>query len=221
MQTRGDQAGDVRHVHHHGRPDVPRDLGEAVEVERAGVGARADDDDLRPMLLRQPRHLVEVDGLIALAEPVRDDLEQLAGEVHRRAVGEVAAEVEAHGEQRVARLRQREVGRHVGLRPGVRLDVGVLGAEELLRPIDGELLDLVHDLAAAVVALARVALGVLVGEARAERLQHRRRDEVLTGDELEALRLAARLLADEAEDGGIGLGEALGRHHGGLLGRGG
>jgi hypothetical protein len=34
---------------------------------------------------------------------------------------------------------------------GVRLDVRVLGAEQLLRPVDRELLDLVDHLAAAVV----------------------------------------------------------------------
>ena len=42
----------------------------------------------------------------------------------------------------------------VGLAPGVRLHVGVLGAEELLGAVDGELLDHVDELAAAVVALA-------------------------------------------------------------------
>ncbi len=58
----------------------------------------------------------------------------------------------------------REVHRHVRLRAGVRLHVGVLGAEQRLRAVDRELLDDVHVLAAAVVALARIALGVLVRE---------------------------------------------------------
>ena len=73
---------------------------------------------------------------------------------------------------------------------GVRLDVGVLGAEERLGAVAGEVLDLVDDLAAAVVALAGNALGVLVVEPRAERLEHRDRGEVLRGDELERLLLA-------------------------------
>ena len=44
------------------------------------------------------------------------------------------------------------------------LHVRVVGPEELLRPVDRELLGLVDPLAAAVVALARQSLGVLVGE---------------------------------------------------------
>jgi hypothetical protein len=56
----------------------------------------------------------------------------------------------------------------------VRLHVRVLGAEELLRAVDRELLDLVDDLAAAVVALAGIALGVLVRRHGADGLEHRR-----------------------------------------------
>ena len=47
------------------------------------------------------------------------------------AVRQVAAVREVHAEDRVARLEQREVDRHVRLRARVRLHVGVLGAEQL------------------------------------------------------------------------------------------
>ena len=88
--------------------------------------------------------------------------------------------------------------------PGVRLDVGVLGAEERLGAVAGEVLDLVDDLAAAVVPLAGHALGVLVVEPGAERLEHRHRREVLRGDELEGLLLALQLRVEEGGDLGIG-----------------
>ena len=45
-----------------------------------------------------------------------------------------------HPEDRVARLEQRHVDGVVGLGAGVRLDVGVLGAEQLLGAVDRELL---------------------------------------------------------------------------------
>ena len=65
----------------------------------------------------------------------------------------------------------------------------------------------VDELAAAVIALARQALGVLVGEHRALRFQHRARDDVLRRDQLDLVALAAELLADRLGDLGIGLGE--------------
>ena len=46
----------------------------------------------------------------------------------------------------------------------MRLDVGVFGPEERDRAVDGQLLDLVDEAAAAVVAGAGIALGVFVGQ---------------------------------------------------------
>ena len=132
--------------------------------------------------------------------------------------------VEPQPEHRVADVEHRVVGGHVGLRAGVRLDVGVLGAEEGLGALDGDALDLVDDLAAAVVALARVALGVLVGEHRADGLHDRRPGEVLRRDELELVALAVGLAPHQLGDRGVDRLEpgaperregVLGRGHGG------
>ena len=65
---------------------------------------------------------------------------------------------------------EREVDGEVRRAARVGLHVDVLGAEELLEARDRELLDLVDGLLALVVALVRVALGVLVREDRAGRL---------------------------------------------------
>ena len=127
---------------------------------------------------------------------------------------------------RVAGREQRVVDGGVGLRAGVRLDVGVLGAEQLLGAIDRELLGDVHPLAAAVVATAGIALGVLVREHRALTFEHRARDEVLRGDHLQRVPLTLKLTTQRGGDLGVDLGEGtvevvgvkLG--HGTLLGRG-
>ena len=118
--------------------------------------------------------------------------------------------VEPQPEHRVALLEHRVVGGHVRGRARVRLDVRVLGAEERLRPRDRELLDLVDDLAAAVVALAGQALGVLVGEHRADGLEHGGPGEVLGRDQLELVALARELGVAERGDLGIDLGESRG-----------
>ena len=91
----------------------------------------------------------------------------------------MAAVREREPHDRVGRLQQRVVDRGVGLRARVRLDVGVLGAEQRLRAIDRELLDHVDELAAAVVALAGIALGVLVGQHAALTFQDGLGHEVL------------------------------------------
>ncbi len=102
----------------------------------------------------------------------------------------VAPFVQAHTEDRVAGLHQRMVDRAVRLRTRVRLHVGVVGAEQLLEALDRQPLGHVDVLAAAVVALARIAFGVLVGQHAALRLQHPRARVVLRGDQLDVLFLA-------------------------------
>ncbi|SST14850.1 Uncharacterised protein [Acinetobacter baumannii] len=72
----------------------------------------------------------------------------------------------------------------------MRLDVGVVGAEQLPGAVDGQLLDLVDVFAAAVVALARIALGILVGQATALRLHDPLAGVVLRGDQFEMVFLA-------------------------------
>ena len=124
------------------------------------------------------------------------------------AVRQVAAVREVHAEDRVARLEHRHVDGHVGLRARVRLHVDVLGAEQLLRAIDRQRFGDVHELAAAVVPLARIALGVLVRHHGAGGLEHGEADEVLGRDELEAFFLAADFVADGGGDLGIDGGES-------------
>ena len=114
-------------------------------------------------LVGQALHRVVVDLFVGV-QAVAHDLEPLAAHVQRHAVGQVAAFGQAHAHDGVAGLQQAEEHGLVGLRAGVGLHVGVLGAEQLLDAVDGQLLDDVDVLAAAVVALAGIALGVLVGE---------------------------------------------------------
>ena len=90
------------------------------------------------------------------------------------------------------------------------LHVGVIGAEQLLGALDGQGLGDVDDLAAAVVALARIALGIFVGEDRALRFHHRLGDDVLAGDQLDLGLLALQLMRDTGKDGGIGIGQVAG-----------
>ena len=98
---------------------------------------------------------------------------------------------------------QREIRGRVRLRAGVRLHVRVGGAEQLLGAIDRELLGDVDVLAAAVVALARIAFGVLVREHRALRLEHARARVVLGSDQLDVVFLALPLGVERRLELGI------------------
>ena len=201
--------GEVRHVAPEQRADLVGDLAELPGLDRPRIGGAAAEDHLRPVLLREREHLVVVDEARLPRDAVVDDRVEPPREVDLEAVGQVAAVIEPEREHRVARLHQPEVHGHVRLRARVRLHVRVLGPEERLRPVDRELLDLVDDLAAAVVALAGVPLGVLVRRHRPDRLEHRGPGEVLRGDQLDLVALPLELGAEQLGDVGVDLARAL------------
>ena len=159
------------------------------------------------MLVGQTLELVVVDALVVFAHAVRDDVVELAGEIERMSMREVSAVGEVHAEHRVAGLEQCEVHGHVRLRTGVRLYVGVLGAKEFLGARDRQRLCHVDELATAVVPLARIAFGVLVGQHRPGGVEHGLADEVLGRDELEAAILAMHFVRDGGGDLRVGIGE--------------
>ena len=74
------------------------------------------------------------------------------------------------------------------------LHIGEGAIEQALGAVDGELLDHVDILAAAVIALARIAFGIFVGEQRAGGVEHGLRDDVLRGDQLDLVLLAVQLV---------------------------
>ena len=203
----GDEAREVRHVAEQQRADLVRDLAEAVGLDRARVGRAAADDQLRPVLLGERENLVVVDQVRLARDAVVDDRVEPPAEVDLQPVRQVPAVRELEREDRVARLQRCHVDGHVRLRARVRLDVRVLGAEQLLGAVDRRLLDLVDDLAAAVVALAGIALGVLVRRHGADRLEDRRPGEVLGGDQLDLAALALELAAEQLRDRRVDLRE--------------
>ena len=174
MQARCDQARDMGHVDHQVCAHLVGDLAHALEIDDAGIGGSAAHDELRLHLEGNTLHLVVVDELGFGVNAIGHDVVVLAREVHRGAMGKMAAVVERKAKDGIAQVDERLIGRQVCIGTGMGLDVGVLAAEQLAGALDGQVFDDIDLLAAAVVALAGVAFGVLVGKHRAHCLHNRR-----------------------------------------------
>src|SRR3954451_23569098 len=200
MQPGRNESGDVRDVGHHQRAALVANLADPFEVDDARIRRRAADHEPRLVLLGQPLHLVVVDQLIVLFDVIRDHVEVASRVRQRMTVREMAAVRQVHPHDRVAGLEDGEVNRHVCLRAGVRLHVGVLGAEEFLGAIDGDVLDDVRRPASSVIPLPRISLGIFVREDGAHRGEHGARDVILRGDELERVVLPVGFKRDGIGD---------------------
>jgi hypothetical protein len=208
MEADRDQPRDVRHVDQEIGADRIGDLAKAGEVDDTRIGGCAGDDQLRPVLDREPLDLLEIEEPVLAPDAVLHGREPLAGHGGLRAMGQVPAGVERHAEDDIARATERELDGAVGLCARVGLHVHEGAVEELLCPFDGQRLGDVDVLAAAVVAATGVTLGVFVGEHRALGLENRARDDVLGRDQLDLVLLPAQLAADRGEQIRIRLGEA-------------
>src|SRR5207244_5125313 len=110
VRTADNEPGEVGNDDHQRATDAIGDLAEAAEVDYARIGRTAGDDHLRPVLRREPLDLVEIDAVVVTAHAIGHHVEPLAGEIYRRAVGQVPAGREVEPHEGVARPHQRHEG---------------------------------------------------------------------------------------------------------------
>ena len=97
---------------------------------------------------------------------------------------------EIHAHDSVTRLDKREVGSHVCLASGMRLDIDITGSEKFHRTVLGQLFGHVNKLATAIVTFAWVSFCIFVGQNRTLCFAHRGRDKVFRCDKFKLTDLA-------------------------------
>ena len=205
------QARIVGDVGHQKGTDRVCDLAEAGEVDVPRIRRPSRDDHLGPFGQGQFGGLVIVDQIILGPHGVMHRPEPLARLVDVLAVGQVTACRQVHAHEGIPGRQGRHEDRLVGLAAGMGLHVGIVAPEQGLGPFDGQDLSLVHHLAATIVALARIALGVLVRQHRPLGLKHCPGDDVFGGDQLDLFLLAAELSRENRGQRGVGLGHRGGK----------
>ncbi len=198
------QSGDMCDIRHQQGSRLVGDLAKALEVENTAVGAGTANDQLGSVLTGDGGHLVVVNGLGFWVDPVRNDLEITPRVGESVSVGQVTTACQIHAHQGVPGLENREVDGHVGLSAAVRLDVDVLGAEQLPGALDRQALSHIHILAPTVIPPPRVTFGILVRHHAASSLEDRLADEVLGGNQFDGLVLSPAFVGDGSIDFRVG-----------------
>ena len=167
MDPGGDQAGEMGHVDHEKGPDLVGDFFESGEIQDPGIGRRTTPQQFRSRFICELLDGVVVEESGLRGDTVLDRVVVQTRDTDVGAVREVPAAGQGHAHDTVPGFGQRHVDGLVRRRAGVRLHVDVLGAEQKLRPLDGQRLDFVDLLLTLVVPPAGVPLGVLVEVGRA------------------------------------------------------
>src|SRR6266496_1956536 len=136
------------------------DFGDALKIDHPRIGTCPGDDHFRLVLVGQPLDFVVVDALVFFAHAVGHEFVHTAGKVQRMSVGQVTTMRKVHAQHGVPRLERGHVDGHVCGSTRMGLHVGVFRAKQFFGAVDGQLLDLVGELAAAVITLSRIALRI-------------------------------------------------------------
>ena len=129
MHPAGDQPGKMCHVDHQIGADRIGDRSKTGKVDDPRIGAAAGDDQLWPVLARQPLDLLEIDARVLAADTVSDRVKPLPRQIGSGAVRQVTARGKRHTEDRVARAQQSEEDGLVCLRARMRLNISKSAAE--------------------------------------------------------------------------------------------
>ena len=162
IKAHGDESGNVGHVGQQVSVHAVGDIFETLPVQKTAVGRKSGDNHPGPMLLGQLLNLVVVDLPGIGVQAVLHGVIQLAGKIDSGAVSQVPTMGKAHTEHSITWVEQRHVHSGVGTRTRVRLHIDIGRSEQLLSPVNRQLLGDVDKLAAPVIALARIAFGILV-----------------------------------------------------------
>ena len=108
-------------------------------------------------------------------------------------MGKVAAFRQAHAEDGVARLQQRQIHCDVGLGPGMGLYVDMLGTVDLLRAVNGNSLYFIHKIASAVIACSGISLCIFVCQMAAHGFHDCLADKVFRCNQLNVIPLPLQL----------------------------
>src|SRR5580704_19649011 len=112
------------------------------------------------MLASEALDFIEIDAAVFRANAIGDRIEPFARQIWPRAVRQVAARRERHSEDCVTRLEQRDKHGLIGLRAGMRLDIGKAASEKALGALDRECLGDIDEFASAIISAAGIAFGV-------------------------------------------------------------
>ena len=178
MYAPSNQPGEVCHVNQIEGANLVGDLAHTGKINNPRICAASSDDQLRFFLFRQLFEIVIINGLALFGDAVRDDSISFAGKIQMVSVGKVSAVGQIQSKDGIAGLQYGRICFHIRLRSGVGLHVCVFRSKEFLGSFARQIFHHIGKFTTSVVALARITLGILVGEDGAHGFQNRFADEV-------------------------------------------
>ena len=190
----------VGHIHHQHSADLMGNVCKDLKIDGSGVCRCTGNDQLGLMLFRHIADVVVIDQAGSMVHIIGYHIVILTGNIGRTAMGQVSAVGKAHTHQRITGLQQRQLNSHIGLCTGVGLHIGKFCTKQLLGALDTQAFQFIHEVAAAIVALAGQALSIFIGQNGTHSGDHRRGCKVLGSNQLDAILLTVQFPPHHCSD---------------------
>ena len=191
----GNQASIVRHIDKEVCADFIGDFAEFCPVDLQRVGRCTGHNHFGFVFKSQAFDFGIIENFVFI-QTISNGIVEFARNIDAGTVGQVAAVCQRHAQNGVARFQNRSVHGLVGLRAGVRLDIDIFCAKQFFYAINRQLFDNINIFTATVVAFARIAFSVFVGQLRTLGFHNGTADVVFRGDQLDVVLLALVFLGD-------------------------
>ncbi len=117
------------HIDHHLGTDLVGNAPKGFKIEGTGIGAGTGDNQGRLAFKSNSFNFIVVDETGFLVHTVRNNVVQLSGKVYGGTMGKMTTVGQVHTQHGISRLTNSKIYRHIGLRTGMGLDIGVFSTE--------------------------------------------------------------------------------------------
>jgi len=131
MNASRHQTGNMSHINHKEGTNLICDLPESGKINKSRIGAGTGHNHLGLVLKGELFNLIHVDLFSITINPIRNKIKKLSGKVDPAAMGQMTTMGQIHPQNLISWFQGSKIDGHIGLRSGMWLNIGILGAEYL------------------------------------------------------------------------------------------
>ncbi|MNC22806.1 hypothetical protein D3C75_708130 [compost metagenome] len=193
MKTCSNQTGNVSHIHHEERADIIGNGTKRFKVNSARVCTCTGNNQFRTVFEGGFAHFIIINQECIFLHAISYEVIQQSGGIYRTSVRQMTAVSEIHAEHSVTGIQCGQINCHIGLSTGMRLDIGMISAEQLLGTVTGKVLYDIDIFTAAIVAFARITFSIFIRKNRTHRFHYSFTDDILRSNKLNVGTLTVQL----------------------------
>ena len=190
MLSTGNQTGKMRHINHQISTDSVSNFSKTSKIYLPWISRASGDNQFWLAIQSQTFCFIIINQAGIFTHTILNSIKQLARHRNFCSMRQMTAGVQAHTHNRVTRIQQSKINRHISLRTGMRLHINILSLKYFFSTFLSQRFDFINKFAAAIITMRRIPFGIFIGQNRTLRFHNRTRHNIFAGNKLNLFALA-------------------------------